>query len=93
MKMVKAIRKQAGAAERAAFNATDPLVAEEMKTLALAFELKQTLCADRRHQGFSVSVPWGRLAVGLGGTKALHARCVPTRRFSAEILPRFSFSS
>ena len=37
MKMIKAIRKQAGAAERAAFHATDPLVAEEMKTLALAF--------------------------------------------------------
>jgi hypothetical protein len=37
MKMVKAIRKQAGAAERAAISATDPSVAAEMKTLALAF--------------------------------------------------------
>src|SRR5690348_10826024 len=41
MKMVKAIRKQAGTAERAAFNAADPLVAEEMKTLALAFRAQE----------------------------------------------------
>lgn len=37
MEMVKAIRQQASAFERAAVTATDPLVANKMKALVLAF--------------------------------------------------------
>ena len=37
MKIVKAIRKQAMAAERAATQTADSLVADQMKTLATAF--------------------------------------------------------
>ncbi len=37
MKMAKQIRKQAQTAERAALETADSLVAEQMKSLALAF--------------------------------------------------------
>jgi hypothetical protein len=50
MKMVKAIRKQAGAAERAAFNATDPSVADEMKTLALAFRAQANALKKKKKE-------------------------------------------
>jgi hypothetical protein len=42
MKMVKAIRKQAGAAECAAISATDPSVAAEMKRWLSRSALKLT---------------------------------------------------
>ncbi len=56
MKMIKAIRKQAGAAERAAFNATNPLVAEEMKTLALAFRAQADALKRKKKEKKKVRV-------------------------------------
>jgi len=50
MKMVKEIRKQAITAERAATNAADPLVAEQMKTLALAFRAQADVLKKKKKE-------------------------------------------
>jgi hypothetical protein len=48
MKMVKAIRKQAMAAERAAAQTADSLVANEMKTLATAFRAQAEVLKKKK---------------------------------------------
>ena len=48
MKMAKQIRKQAMAAERAATQAADSLVAEQMKNLALAFRAQAEILKRKK---------------------------------------------
>jgi hypothetical protein len=48
MKMAKAIRKQAMAAERAATQTTDSFVADQMKTLATAFRAQADVLKKKK---------------------------------------------
>ena len=48
MKVVKAIRKQAMVAERAAAQAADSLVADQMKTLATAFRAQADVLKKKK---------------------------------------------